>query len=108
MLAECLYRLEDYGSLSRLASALPDGDPLLLDAGSKLQSVGLATEAVDAFLRAGDPRRAVDACVTLHQWDTAMDLPARHNYPQACAAEPRGCLGLLQAMYSICVAWRPP
>ncbi|KAI8474040.1 MAG: intraflagellar transport protein [Monoraphidium minutum] len=83
MLAECLYRLEDYPGLAALAAALPEADPLLLVVGGRLQSVGLAAEAVGAFLRAGDARRAVECCVALHQWDRAMDLAARHDYPEA-------------------------
>jgi len=40
-------RLEDYQGLAHLVSALPPGEPLLLDIGGKLGSVGLCTEAVE-------------------------------------------------------------
>lgn len=82
MLVECFYRLEDYPSLARLTDALPEGDPLLLSVGARLQSVGLCAEAVAAFLRAGDARRAVECCVALHQWDQAMALAKEHDYPE--------------------------
>lgn len=54
-LVEALYRLEDYGSLARLARALPPRDPLLTVLGERLAGVGLAHEAVEAYLavRAG-------------------------------------------------------
>lgn len=82
MLAEALYRTEDYAGLSRLAAALPECDPLLPSIGAKLASVGLAGGATAAYLRAGDAARAVDACVALHEWDAAMALAAEHGYPQ--------------------------
>jgi len=82
MLIECFYRLEDYASLARLTDTLPELDPMLLDVGKKLASVGLCTEAVVAFLRAGDAHAAVDCCVALHQWDQAMKLAQEHSYPQ--------------------------
>jgi WD repeat-containing protein 35 len=85
MLVECFYRLEDYPSLSRLVEASPDGDALLLEIGRKLASVGLCAEAVGAFIKAGDPRAAVDCCVALHQWDQAMELATDHGYPQVRA-----------------------
>lgn len=97
MLVECFYHLEDYRSLSRLTDALPEGSPLLLDVGAKLQSVGLCSEAVAAFLRAGDARRGVDCCVNLHQWDQAMALAQEHNYPQV-----RACRLLLRACCFFC------
>lgn len=86
MLAEALYRTEDYAGLTRLVSALPEYDPLLPSIGAKLASVGLAGPATAAFLRAGDAARAVDACVVLHEWDEAMTLAAEHGYPQVGGA----------------------
>jgi hypothetical protein len=52
-LARCLYALEDYPGLGRLADALAEGDALLLDIAAKLASVGLCAEAVSAYLKAG-------------------------------------------------------
>ncbi|KAF8068393.1 Wdr35 [Scenedesmus sp. PABB004] len=83
MLAACLYQLEDFDGLLKLVEVLPEGQPLLADIGAKLQSVGLCAEAVAAFLKAGDAKAAVDACVLLHQWDQALALAQAHNYPQA-------------------------
>jgi hypothetical protein len=48
----------------------------------RFQSVGLCAEAVQAFTRAGLPKRAVDCCVLLNQWDQAVALAQQHDFPQ--------------------------
>jgi hypothetical protein len=81
-LAQCYYILEDFAGLERLAGSVPEGSRLLLDVGRQLESVGLGGGAVTAFLRAGDVKRAVDACVVLNQWDRAVELAETHKYTQ--------------------------
>ena len=44
--------------------------------------MGLCAEAVEAFTRAGQPKRAVDCCVLLNQWDQAVALAQQHDFPQ--------------------------
>jgi WD repeat-containing protein 35 len=44
--------------------------------------VGLCTEAVAAFLKADDPKAAIDACVLLNQWDQAVELAEQHHFQQ--------------------------
>ena len=89
----CLYALEDFAHLARFATDpefLPDGQggadgeggggapanasllleegsPLLITVGERLASVGLADEAVQAFLRGNDVKAAIDCCVLLNQ-----------------------------------------
>ena len=41
-------------------------------------SVGLCEQAVSAFMKTGEVRQAIDTCVTLNQWDSAVKL-AREN-----------------------------
>ena len=53
MLLDCFYMLEDFQGLVTLTEVLPEGDPLLLSLGEKLQSVGLCSEAVVAYLKVG-------------------------------------------------------
>jgi WD repeat-containing protein 35 len=53
MLLECFYMLEDFQGLVALTDVLPEGDALLLTLGEKLQSVGLCSEAVVAYLKVG-------------------------------------------------------
>eukprot|EP00775_Hariotina_reticulata_P008215 gene8215-8407_t len=83
MLAQCFYQLEDFGSLMKLTEVLGEGQPLLADIGAQLQSVGLCSDAVAAYLKAGDTKAAIDCCVLLHQWDQALQLAHDFNYPQA-------------------------
>ena len=32
-----------------------------------------------AFLRAGDPKKAIDTCIELNQWDKAVELAEKNN-----------------------------
>mmetsp|Transcript_68370 Transcript_68370/g.163192 ORF Transcript_68370/g.163192 Transcript_68370/m.163192 type:complete len:1174 (+) Transcript_68370:203-3724(+) len=83
---ECLYSLEDYDGLAALVKdpeqQLPEGSSLLITVGEKLASVGLAEDAVEAYLRAGDVKGAIDCCVLLNQWDKAVMLAEEHQFPQ--------------------------
>eukprot|EP00163_Fabomonas_tropica_P007371 TRINITY_DN1709_c0_g1_i2.p1 TRINITY_DN1709_c0_g1~~TRINITY_DN1709_c0_g1_i2.p1 ORF type:complete len:1180 (-),score=292.10 TRINITY_DN1709_c0_g1_i2:85-3624(-) len=81
-LAECYYVLEDYVGLQKLIPTLPEGSPLLLDIGAKFVSVGMSEPAVEAFLKGGEVKAAVDCCVELNQWDTAVRLAEKHHFPQ--------------------------
>lgn len=81
-LVDTHYFLEDYEALERLIGQLPEGSPLLLDVGNKFASVGLCEQAVQAFLRHGDVKTAVDTCVLLNQWDLAVNLAHQQNFQQ--------------------------
>lgn len=81
-LVDTHYFLEDYNALERLINLLPEGSPLLTDVGNKFTSVGLCDQAVQAYLRHGDIKTAVDTCVLLNQWDLAVTLAQKHNFQQ--------------------------
>jgi WD repeat-containing protein 35 len=44
--------------------------------------VGLADDAVFAFLKAGDVALAVEACLSLHHWSLAVEIAQSYNQPQ--------------------------
>ena len=81
MLVQCLYALEDYKGLEKLIGTVPEGSALLSDIGEKFLSVGLCSEAVAAYVKAGDVAAAVQACVMLSQWDVAVSLAHRSGDP---------------------------
>jgi WD repeat-containing protein 35 len=81
-LVDTYYFLEDYDSLQKLIEYLPEGSPLLVDIGHKFTSVGLCEQAVQAYLRCGDVKTAVDTCVLLNQWDLAVNLAQQQNFQQ--------------------------
>eukprot|EP00437_Effrenium_voratum_P053185 CAMPEP_0181539186 /NCGR_PEP_ID=MMETSP1110-20121109/76247_1 /TAXON_ID=174948 /ORGANISM="Symbiodinium sp., Strain CCMP421" /LENGTH=1242 /DNA_ID=CAMNT_0023670801 /DNA_START=30 /DNA_END=3758 /DNA_ORIENTATION=+ len=81
-LVDTYYFLEDYDSLERLIPQLPEGSPLLTEVGNKFSSVGLCEQAVQAYLRHGDVKTAVDTCVLLNQWELAVNLAQQHNFQQ--------------------------
>eukprot|EP00929_Paragymnodinium_shiwhaense_P008039 TRINITY_DN111964_c0_g1_i1.p1 TRINITY_DN111964_c0_g1~~TRINITY_DN111964_c0_g1_i1.p1 ORF type:complete len:1227 (-),score=335.65 TRINITY_DN111964_c0_g1_i1:276-3956(-) len=81
-LVDTYYFLEDYDALGRLINVLPIGSPLLVDIGNKFSSVGLCEQAVQAYVRYGDLKTAVDTCVLLNQWDLAVSLAQQQNFQQ--------------------------
>lgn len=81
-LAGVYYQLEAYDKLTALSRKDGLSSPLLLDIAKKLQSVGMSEPAVDCYLRMGDVKAAIDCCVQLQQWDSAIQLAQEHNFPQ--------------------------
>lgn len=81
-LIEAYTRLEDYDSLEKLASDLPEGSPLLNELGERFQLMGLARSAVKCFEKTGDVKRAIDCAVLLNAWNYAVELAERHNFMQ--------------------------
>uniref|UniRef100_A0A8D0CZF9 WD repeat-containing protein 35 n=1 Tax=Sander lucioperca TaxID=283035 RepID=A0A8D0CZF9_SANLU len=78
-LAECYYMLEDYYSLEKLTTVLPENHKLLPDIGQMFATVGMCEQAVKAYLKCNQPKAAVDTCVHLNQWNKAVELARTHN-----------------------------
>lgn len=81
-LSECHYRLENFDELSKMRADVADGTPLLSSMAQRFEAVGMYTDAVDCYLRSGQPKAAVDCCVQLNRWDTAIELAEQHDFPQ--------------------------
>ena len=79
-LIQISFNLEDFDSLRGLVAVLPEESPLLSELGEKLQSIGICDEAVDAFLKVGNVKRALDCCVLLNQWAKAVELAEKYNF----------------------------
>ena len=77
---ECLYHLEDFDALSKMSLLLPDAHPLLKNLAGKFVTVGMSQEAVSSYIKAGDIKSAVDTCVYLNQWNTAVELAEGYNF----------------------------
>eukprot|EP00057_Strongylocentrotus_purpuratus_P012812 XP_011667286.1 PREDICTED: WD repeat-containing protein 35 isoform X1 [Strongylocentrotus purpuratus] len=78
-LAECYYMLEDFAGLNKLSDALPENHLLLPDIASMFMTVGMCAEAVSAYLKCNEVKKAVDCCVHLNQWDQAVELAKKHH-----------------------------
>lgn len=60
--------------MEKLIDILPEDSLLLMDIGDKFENAGLCQQAVRAFVRAKEIKRAVDCCVLLNQWNTAVEM----------------------------------
>ena len=67
---------------TRVTRQVPTGAPLLLELGRKFESVGLHKPAVEAYVRAGETKQAIDCCVLLNQWERAVELAEEFGFQQ--------------------------
>ncbi|XP_002007154.3 WD repeat-containing protein 35 [Drosophila mojavensis] len=79
---ESLYHLEQFDELVTFVDKLSEKSPLLTKLAEMLVSVGMCSEAVQAYLKFGDPKAAVNACVNLRQWGQAVELAQRYQMPE--------------------------
>ncbi|KAF6214979.1 hypothetical protein GE061_009727 [Apolygus lucorum] len=75
----CYQLLEDYDALEKIVDTLPEKHPLLKEIGEIFMSVGMCSQAVSVFLKSGLVQTAVQACVSLNQWDQAVALAETYN-----------------------------
>ena len=82
-LVDCFYALEDFQALEKLIAMVPEGNQLLFrDMAMKFYSVGLCEPSMEAQMRAGDVKAAIDVCVELNKWDHAMSLAEQHSFQE--------------------------
>ncbi|KAI9007103.1 hypothetical protein BC832DRAFT_554249 [Gaertneriomyces semiglobifer] len=115
-LVECYYIIEDYERLEKLVFLLPDSSVLLRDIGEKFAAVGMNDQAVQAYVKAGDIKAAVDASVYINQvslsqamslllvithgtmrgqWATAIELAQKYQIQEIQALLSQYAAGLL-------------
>lgn len=68
--------------MEKLIDSVPENSPLLMEIGEKFETAGLCQQAVNAFVRAKEIKRAVDCCVLLNQWNTAVEMAEKYNFHQ--------------------------
>ncbi|KAK3766441.1 hypothetical protein RRG08_056115 [Elysia crispata] len=78
-LAECYYMLEDFIGLQKMVNSLPENHKLLPDMAAMFASVGMSDQAVEAYTKCNRIKQAIDCCVHLNQWNTAIELAKAHN-----------------------------
>ncbi|CBZ53216.1 GA15220, related [Neospora caninum Liverpool] len=83
-LAHAYHIMEQFDELENMiGDLLPDTHrEQLLEIGEKLASVGLCPAAVRAFTKAGDTKAAVDCCIRLNEWDTAITLSEQARFQE--------------------------
>lgn len=80
-ITDCLYFLERYEDLNKFSKCLPNNHPLLSSIGQKFITVGMCNEGTSAFVRGSDIKSAIDSCVYLNEWESAMALSQEFSVP---------------------------
>lgn len=93
---ESLYFLESFDELETCINKLPEKSASLGRLGQMLASVGMCDQAVAAYIKQGNVKAAVDTCVNLKQWGTAVELAQKYKMPQINALLSQHAAQLLQ------------
>uniref|UniRef100_T1JCY7 Uncharacterized protein n=1 Tax=Strigamia maritima TaxID=126957 RepID=T1JCY7_STRMM len=78
-LADVYYALEDFQNLESLAKNLADNHSLLPTIAEMFSTVGMCSQSVYAYAKANKVKDAIECCVTLNQWNTAIELARKHH-----------------------------
>ncbi|XP_055386233.1 WD repeat-containing protein 35 [Condylostylus longicornis] len=95
-LMDSLYHLEQYEELENCINILPEKSSQLSKLAQMLASVGMCNEAVNAYMKLGDYKSAINTCVNLRQWGQAVELAQRYKMPQIGALLSKHATHLLQ------------
>lgn len=79
-LVECYSIVDDYDNLEKVMYNLPENHVLLKFIANKFSAVGLSDQAVTAYLKQGNIKAAIDTCVQLNKWNTAIELAETHKF----------------------------
>ncbi|XP_028969091.1 WD repeat-containing protein 35 [Galendromus occidentalis] len=77
-LATARYMMEDFDALWKVVEEVQDKE-LLLKIGEMYESVGMCDEAVHCFVNSGAHTRAMEVCIELNEWKTAIELARDHG-----------------------------
>ena len=83
-LVTCYSNLGDYKNLELLIDEIivngsGENTHLLLSIATTFRNVGMCQQSVSAYIKAGDVKAAIATCVSLSQWDLAVDLAEEHG-----------------------------
>ena len=81
-LIDSYYCSEDFDNLKALLEIIPEDKNLLEYIAQKFNSVGMSECAVEAYIKMGDTKKAVDSCILLNNWKQAVELAEKHNFIQ--------------------------
>lgn len=76
------FRTQAFEELGTILKHLPEADARLRTLGDYFQQYGIHEQAVQAFLKLGDVKAAIDCCVLLNRWGAAVELAEKHQFPQ--------------------------
>lgn len=79
-LIECYFSLDDYSNAEKLASNLTENSKQLNRFAEKFLAAGFCQPACNAYFKLGNISGAIQACVTLNQWDMAISLAEKHQF----------------------------
>ncbi|XP_054168893.1 WD repeat-containing protein 35-like [Oppia nitens] len=80
-LFECYCLLENYDGLRKLMTNFNDNHPILVEFGRVFESVGMCSEAVEAYRRGRKIDLAISCCVTMSEWKLAIDMAHDYDVP---------------------------
>ncbi|MCQ2817045.1 MAG: hypothetical protein MJ252_07250 [archaeon] len=76
------FETEEFEKVTNFIEKFPEKSEFLAKMGEKFENYGLCEEAVNCYIRYGDPKRAIDTCVLMNKWNLAVELAEKNNFFQ--------------------------
>ena len=73
---------EEFDKAASYIDKLPEQNEMLLKMADKFETYGLCEEAVNCYIKYGDPKKAIDTCVLMNKWNLAVELAEKNNFFQ--------------------------
>ena len=79
-LANCYFAKEEYDKAAQLLDVIPEEDEFLEEMGDRFLGLGMCPEAVVAYTKHGNIKKAIESYIKYNKWEEAMDLSAKNGF----------------------------
>ena len=79
-LTNCYFAQEDYEKAANMLEVIPEEDELFEEMGNKFLNLGMYQEAVIAFTKHGNIKKAIESYISCNKWEEAIDLSAKNGF----------------------------
>ena len=76
----CYFAKEEYDKAAKMLDVIPEEDEYLEEMGDKFLAVGMCDEAVTAYTKHGNIRKAIESYINNNKWEEAIDLSAKNGF----------------------------
>ncbi|XP_065568434.1 WD repeat-containing protein 35-like isoform X2 [Artemia franciscana] len=78
-LVDCYYQLELFDELENLVETMDNNNKIVPKLADMFSSVGMCELATRCYLKCNRPRLAIDLCIKLNHWDSAISLAQKYG-----------------------------
>ena len=79
-ITNCYFAKEEYDKAAKMIEVIPEEDEYLEEMGDKFLGVGMCPEAVQAFIKHGNIKKAIESYINYNMWEEAIDLSSKNGF----------------------------